>query len=384
MINLITRISVIGIASITAALIILLSAFNGIEGMIEKLYSEFDTDITIRPQYGKTFNEDRIDVENLANIKGVANYSRVLEEIVILKNEQKWVNAKLFGVDTSYLRIAKMDSHIINGKSYLYNNGKEYGLIGATLLDKLDGFIPEEFGYESIICYVPKKNIKVRPGSNPFRSRVIKLAGRFNYNREVNAEAFVIPLNLAQELLKSKGQISAIYIEAKDGVDNEMLKARIKEVVGESFIVKTNFEKNELIYKTSKSEKIIVLIILLFIFILAAFNLVATLTMLFLEKLPNISTLMSFGATKKMVFKIFFIEGILISFKGIVIGAILGYIVCYLQIKFAFISMPNSGGEAFPIQISISDGVLIIFLVSALSVLFSYLPVKYLAKKNLK
>ena len=146
--------------------------------------------------------------------------------------------------------------------------------------------------------------------------------------------------------------------------------------------MKTSYEKNELVYKTSKSEKLIVLIILLFIFILAAFNLVASLTVLFVEKLENIKTMLSFGASKKFLFRIFFYEGLLIAGKGILFGVLLGYFVCFLQIQFDFITMPNSGGEPFPIRISLKDGSVIILLVSLLSVILSYLPVKYLIKKN--
>ena len=384
MINLITRISVIGIAVITAALIILLSAFNGIEKMIENLYSEYDTDITIRIAEGKTFNESRIDLEKIKALDEVHLMTRAIEETIILKHENKWVNAKMVGIDSTFLAITEMNRHMVEGDPVLNEDGEFYGIIGASLLDKLDGFIPKNVGHESIICYVPKKNIRIRPGRSPFKTKVVKLSGRMNFNREVNAEAFVVPIELASDLMGTDDQISAIYIDAKEGVDNEDLKERIIPLVGKEFAVKTNFEKNELIYKTSKSEKVIVLIILLFIFILAAFTLVASLTMLFVEKIDDIATLRSFGATQRLTFNIFFIEGLLISFKGILIGAILGYLVCFGQIYLHFITMPNSGGEPFPMTVSWSDGLLILSLVGLLSVLFSYFPVKYLVRKNLK
>ena len=374
----------IGIAIITAALIILLSAFNGIEQMIEKLYSEFDTDITIRIAEGKTFNEKRIDLVELNAIPGVENLTRALEEVVILKHENKWVNANMVAVDSSFLEIAKMSQHMVDGKPIIQKDENEYGIIGATLLDKLDGFIPKNVGHETVICYVPKKNIKIRPGKSPFQTKVIKLAGRMNFNREVNAESFVVPLKTGRDLMEANAQLSAVYIDAAEGVDNEDLKERIKAVIGKEFVVKTNFEKNALIYKTSQSEKVIVLIILLFIFVLAAFNLVASLTMLFVEKIKDLDTMRSVGATKRLTFNIFFIEGLLISFKGILIGALLGYFICFMQTTFAFITMPNSGGEAFPMTVSFGDGVMILSLVAMLSILFSYLPVKYLIKKNLK
>lgn len=373
-----------GIAAITAALIILLSAFNGIEKMIEELYSEYDTDITIRPEVGKTFNERQIDFAALTSIEGVENYSRAVEEVVILKHEKKWVNAKMIGIDSSFLAITNMQEHLIDGKSTLNRDGYDYGIIGAGLLDKLGGYIPENVGFESVVCYVPKRKIKIGFGSNPFRTNLIRVAGRMNYNREVNAENFVVPIDFAKDLMLYEDHISAVYVDVDSKYDNEAVRDRIKELVGSDFVVKTNFEKNELIYKTSRSEKLIVLFILLFIFILAAFNLVASLTMLFVEKLDNIETMQSFGANKKFIFNIFFYEGLLIAGKGILFGAIIGYAICFVQLKYALLTMPNSAGEAFPIALSLFDGILIISMVSILSVLFSYFPVKYLIRKNVK
>ena len=125
------------------------------------------------------------------------------------------------------------------------------------------------------------------------------------------------------------------------------------------------------------------MIILLFIFVLAAFNLVASLTMLFVEKHEDIRTMSGYGANKSFLFQIFFYEGLLIAGKGILFGVLLGYLVCFLQIKFSLITMPNSGGEPFPMRISYIDGAMIIFLVSILSIILSYLPVKYLIRKNI-
>lgn len=383
MINLITRISVVGISVITASLIILLSAFNGIESMIEKLYSDFDTDITIRSTIGKTFPEDLIDYASIQKTSGVVNYSKAIEEIVVIKHEKKFINASLVGVDSSFLKIARMKNHMVDGNPFIEQNNKSFGLIGATLLDNLGGYIPENIGYEQVIIYVPKRDSKVRIGSNPFNTKLIDISGRMNFNREVNADKLVIPIKLAKDILNYQNDITAVYVDVDPSFKNEDVKANLIEILGSNFSVKTNYEKNELIYKTSKSEKIIVLIILLFIFILAAFNLIASLTMLFVEKKENIQTMISYGANKKTIFNIFFFEGLLISGKGILIGLFLGYGVCLLQLKSALLTMPNSGGEAFPINITISDGILILFLVSLLSLLFSYLPVRFLVKKNL-
>jgi lipoprotein-releasing system permease protein len=367
---------------ITAALIILLSAFNGIEGMIEKLYSDFDSDITIRSEVAKTFPESQIDFKALSTIEGVENSSKAIEEIVVLNHEKKRVNAVMVGVEESFLGFSKMDKHLVEGAGFLSKNDTEYGIIGASLLDKLGGFIPERVGYEEITVFAPKRDAKVRVGSNPFTTRRLSLAGRMNFNREVNAEKLIVPLSYARDVLNYSEDITAIYVDVKDGFENQSVKETIQQKLGKDFSVKTNYEKNELIFKTSQSEKLIVLIILLFIFILAAFNLAASLTMLFVEKKENVDTMISFGADKKTVFQIFFFEGILIAGKGIVFGLVLGYAICLAQLKWAILTMPNSGGEAFPIKLSLADGLLIVVLVSLLSFLFSYLPVRFLIKKN--
>ena len=384
MINLITRISVIGIMVITAALVILLSAFNGIEKMIEALYSEYDTDITIRVEKGKTFSEDRLDISLISDLEGVDNITRAMEEVVILKHEKKWVNANLVGVDSSFLAITNMKNHMVDGEPFIEKGGGVFALMGATLLDKLEGYIPENVGHESLICYAPKSDIKIRPGKSPFNSSQIKVAGRFNYNKEVNQEAFIVPLSYAREILQKPKSLSAIYVDVSPEYDNGVIQERLRSIVGDDFVVKTSLEKNELIFKTSKTEKIIVLVILLFIFILAAFTLVASLTMLFVEKRKDMDTLRSFGADRNLIFKVFFLEGIMISGKGILFGLILGYTICLVQLNFGLLVMPNSGGEAFPIALNLMDGLMIFGLVSLLSVLFSYLPVLYLVRSNLK
>jgi len=363
-------------------MIILLTAFNGIEMMIENLYSEFDSDITIHIAEGKSFNENRIDVEKLKSIDEIVSLSRAIEEVIILKHENKWINASMLGVDSSFLVMSKLAQHMVDGEPFLEKENKSYGLIGATLLDKLGGYIPE-YGSESLICYVPKRKIKIRLGRSPFKSKLVPVSGRVNYNKEVNASSFIIPIDLAKDFLDYSNQISAYYIDCEDDCNKEEVKAKVQNLIGLDFIVKTSYEKNELIYQTSKSEKVIVMIILLFIFVLAAFNLVASLTMLFVEKLDNIKTMVAFGANRRFLFNIFFYEGLLIAVKGILFGLLFGYLVCFLQIEFELVTMPNSGGEAFPMRISYKDGALILFMVSVLSVLLSYLPVKYLIRRNI-
>lgn len=347
--------------------------------MVEKLYSDFDPDITIRSAATKTFFGNQIDVKAIASTPGIVNVSQGIEEVVVLKHESKWVNANLIGVDQNFLRISKMASHMIDGFPVLKEEGQNMAIIGASLLDKLEGFVPAQ-GYETIQIYSPKRNMKMRLGTNPFETKRINIAGRMNFNREVNAEYIVVPLAFARELLSYSDEQTVVYVDVQNGLDNESVKLKLQKQLGEDFVVKTNYEKNELIYKTSQSEKVVVIIILLFIFVIAAFTLVAALTMMFIEKKENLGTLHALGADKSFIFKIFFNEGLLISFKGIIYGLTIGYAVCVFQIYARILTMPNSAGEPFPMRISISDGVLILSLVSGLSILASYLPAKFLLR----
>lgn len=378
-------ISVFGITVSTAALVILLSAFNGIEDMVIKLYTDFDPDITIRSTKAKTFNQDFIDFGAIQSVPGVKTISRALEEVVILKHEQKWVHAKMLGVDSSFLDMAKMEEHLIDGLPILYGGDESLAIFGAGLLEKLDGYIPSgDFSREQITFHVPLREGKIRPGRNPLNIRVVGVSGRVNYNREVNYQYTVVPYSLANELLQYDKDITAVFVSVEKGQNLQALKGKIQDYLGPDFEVKTNFEKNELIFKTSQSERMIVFFILIFIFILSSFNLIASLAMLFVEKKRDISTLYAMGANKRTIFQIFFFEGLMISGRGVLFGLILGYFVAFSQIYFGILEMPNSGGDFFPMKTTWSDAFFITISVSALGFLASYLPTKYLVEKNAK
>jgi lipoprotein-releasing system permease protein len=187
---------------------------------------------------------------------------------------------------------------------------------------------------------------------------------------------------LATSMLGYEKDITAVYVSVKSNADLEKVKEEIQNKVGDKFEVKTHLEKNELIYKTSKSEKLIVIAILVFVFILAVFNLVASLTMLYIEKKKNIWTLQSFGANESFIFRIFFYEGLLIAFKGVIYGILIGVTVCLIQIYGHLLVLPNTNNQPFPIELTVTDGLFVLTLVSILSIIASYFPVKYLVYKN--
>lgn len=380
--HLITRISIIGIAVVTSALIILIAAFNGIEKMIENLYSEFDSDIIVTPKSGKTFETNLIPFKQLSKFPFISSTSKVIDEIVVLRHEKKWVNARIYGVENQFLKMSNTENHLVDGVASFEENNLTLGLIGAQLLDKLEGYIPSRTGYESILCYAPKRNAKISPTSNPFNTQTIHLSGRLNYNNEINQNLLLVPIDFAKDLLGYNNELTALYIDLKPKKGLEDAKEKIQQLLGNNYVVKTHLEKNELIYKTSKSEKLILIAILVFVFLLAAVNLVASLTMIYIEKKKNILTLQALGASENFIFRIFYYEGLLIAFKGIIIGFIIGLTVCFLQYFFKIILLPHTIDQAFPIDFTFTDGILIFILVGILSFINSYFPVKYLVYKS--
>ena len=370
-----------GVMVISAALIIVLSSFNGIESMISELYTEFDQGVTITPSKGKTIFETQIPWTKLAKIDGIFRMSKGIEETVILRNEEKWVNATILGVEPQFLEMINIHNkdHLIMGRALLPGNNQEqndFGLIGAGLANNL-ALRNIKTEPDNIIIYAPKNDLKLKFGKNPFFQTAFNVTGVINYNKETNDAFIVANLSFVKNLLNLEGQITHIYIQPKSTIKNETLKLQIQELIGPNFVVKTNAQKNELIYKTSKSEKLIVLIILLFIFLLAAFNLVASITMIYLEKKDGVSVLKSIGLSKTSVFKVFFLEGVLIAGTGILLGFFLGLGICLAQLKYTIITIPGAG-IPFPVEVKITEilSVLIVLIITATA--FSFFTARYL------
>lgn len=350
--------------------------------MVERLYSDYDAPITVRATKGKTFTENPKIQAQIEAISGVKSVSRAVEEVVVLKHEKKWVNATMVGVDSNFLQTCKINNHTVDGFPSFGTNQAPFAIIGASLMDKLEAFQLPNGDYESILLYTPLRDARIGRSQNPFKSCRLLISARMNYNREVNAGQVMVPLDLAQTQLKYGSDITAYYVDVDENADRGEVKNLLEQQLGKTYTVKTAYEKNELIFKTSETEKRIVILILAFVFILAAFNLVASITMLYAEKKDDIVTLSCMGMQQKQVFQLFFLEGMLVAIKGIVIGLLLGVGVCLVQVFGAFLVMPNSGGEAFPIAFSAGDGLLILSLVVLLSALSSAIPVYFMVYKR--
>jgi lipoprotein-releasing system permease protein len=384
-INIISGVSVFGIMISTAALVIVLSAFNGIENLVINLFSTFESEVKIESVKTKTFNEQYIP-EEIYQVDGLVDYTKVIEEIIILKNDDMFIIGTVKGVEPSFLQMSNMKSNLLDGVSALSMGDQAVGLVGVGALERLGGYIYEsDFPQESFTIYSPNRNEKIsRRNVDAFTTSRIPIVGTFSFNNEVDESYLVVPLDYAAEILEYKNEISSVELDFEEGVDLDAKKQELQRILGPSFKVKTIYEQNELIYQTSKSEKWITTLLLAFIFFLATFNMVASITMLVIEKRDNMQTLYSLGAKKVQLQRIFFYEGLLINGIGLVLGLLIGYGICLLQQQVGLIRMEGSVVEFFPIKFKLNDLFVILSITVIFGLLAAYLPSKFLIKRIIK
>ncbi|MBL7899943.1 MAG: ABC transporter permease [Crocinitomicaceae bacterium] len=384
-INIISIISVIGIAISTIALVIVLSAFNGIEQLVIEINSAYEQDIRIESTSTKTFNRNYLPKE-VFEVEGLENATEVLEEICIIKNDDKFIIGQIKGVEPQFIEMSEMESHMKDGEAILEDEFGPLGVIGFLALINLNGYIAEgDMPYDDFTFYVPNREEKIKSGGiDGFESRKIAIAGVFAFNNKVDERVLVVPISYAAEALNIKDEITALEMSFEPGTDLEEKKIELAAMLGSGFKVKTHFEQNQLIYQTSQMEKWLIVLFLTFIFFMVTFTLVSSITMLVLEKQSNLLTIRAMGATKSQLQNIFFYEGMMINLAGLIFGLVIGYGICFLQQQFGFIMLDEEFGEAFPIHFKLSDLILILSITLCLGSVVAYLPGKFLIKRIVK
>lgn len=381
-INIISLISVFGIFISTTAMVIVLSAFNGIEGLVENLFSSFDPSIKITIKEGKTFKEDEIKLDQLTSIEGVYAVSKVIEEITMLKHGDQWITASIKGVDSNFFKVCNIRKAIIEGDTSLISHGFPQTIIGLGIQNKLQVSSDPRYS-NTITTYGLLRNKKLSKNNrNAFKPLMINVGGVFSINPEFDNQYIITSIDYAKNLLEYKNTITAIEIGLTENTQASDIKTQIAELIGDQFDVKTRYEQNELIFKTNQTEKWMVFLILGFILILSTFNIIASISMLLFDKQKDIKTLISMGATQQFIQRIFFLEGLFINLLGGIIGIVVGLGICLLQVKFHLVKLQNSVIDYWPIEIEINDLFMVFGTVLTIGVISSYLPVKYLIRKQ--
>ena len=380
-INIISGISISGIVVGTCALVILLSAFNGLEDWVVRLYNSFDPDIHIESKNSKFFKEDAISFDELKRIEGVTYVMPVIEENGLLHYRDAQYVCTIKGVGEEFKKMSGLDSMIINGSFDLHMGSSSAAIVGSGVAYSLSLSLGDI--NEPINIYVPKANASY--SLNPieaFHSGSIHPSGIFEVQPEFDTRYIIVPIEYARELFHREKTVSSIEIQLKKDVDVEQVIDKIKTITGESFLVKNRFQQHELLYKIIHAEKWGVFLILAFILLIAIFNVTGSLTMLIVDKSRDIRTLQSLGANWKTIRMIFFMEGMLISIIGMLTGLLLGLLIVILQDKFQFVLI--NGVDAYPVLIKKMDIVYISITVLTIGAIAAWFPAaRALSKRKL-
>jgi len=383
-INIISSVSVAGVATGTMALIIILSVFNGLEKLVTTIFNTFDPDFRITAAEGKTFAADPAKLKLLSNINGVSCYSLTIEENALLKYEEKQFIATIKGVDENYARVSNIDSSMWEGKFMLRSdNGRAWAVPGIGIAQYLG--IRISF-VNPILIYVPRRNADTDTDPDKaFNRDFIFPSGIFQVEQSYDSKYIYIPLDFARDLIEKPGLSSAIEIKLAGGVNADAVQKEIVKLYGSSFVVQNRFQQQELFYKVMQSERLAIFFILTLILIIASFNIIGSLTMLIIEKERDIEILKSLGADNNLIRKIFIIEGWMISIIGAAAGILLGFIVCWLQQRYGFIKL-NSDSlimNSYPIVLKLKDFIIVPATVLLIGYWAAWYPVRYLTKKYL-
>lgn len=383
-INVISLISIVGVFVSSCAMVIVLSGFNGLENLVEKIYNQHESDLTISPIKGKTFYDSDSIIQKLTTIEQIGFTSKIIEEVTMIKHGEKWTTAIMKGAERSYSKITNLDSSIIDGNGDFYSTFVSGSIIGVGIQNQLQVSCDDRFD-NTITVYGLLRNKKLSTqNKNVFNPKRISVRGVFNITPEFDNNYFIVSLDFARDLLDYTNELSAIEIGLKKEANLELVKKQIERLVGVDFQVKTKFEKNELLFKTNAAEKWMVFMILLFIFILSTFNIIASLTMLMFDKKRDISTLIALGATKKLIQSIFFKEGLYINLIGGMSGIILGAFICMAQYHFKLIQLENSIIDYWPVEVEATDLFYVLLVLLGIGIIASYLPTSFILRKHFK
>ena len=384
-INIISAISAIGMAVGTAALIIILSVYNGFDSLIRSMMSNVEPDLLITPATGKTFIPDDSTFDWIYDQPSVKNMCCVLEEQVFISYDGKQSLARAKGVDWVYEEESPLKDHMQDGEFKLHRGDVPLAAVGAGLAYEL-GISPRFLA--PIEIYFPTRTGRIslaNPAASIESVRVYP-SGLFSVNNDVDAELLIVPIEKMQELLEYEDEVSAVELRLTEDSQKDELKRLQKEIgarLGPGFRVKDRFQQNESLYKMMKYEKAAIFMILIFVIIIIAFNIFGSLTMLIIEKEEDIRTLRSMGAQESLIRKIFVLEGWFISLAGLAGGLVIGVGFAAIQQAFGIIKMPGHFVvQAYPIILSWSDILLTAVGVAAIGYLIALLPVALHSRKS--
>jgi lipoprotein-releasing system permease protein len=367
-IHLITGLSMLAIGVVSAALVILLSAFNGLEWKVIGMFDLLDPPLLVQPAEGKRQELSAEQEAALNQHPDLAGFSRVLEESVLFTYGTQQKVGQIKGIEPIFLEQVALDTLLISGSlPKPQSKGPAQTLLGQGLATSLGIRIGEPF--KQLVAYCPKSGgIDL---FQPFRDLSLKPSGIFFVPQESNETLALLGLEEAQKLTGSGKKISAIYLYPKSGADLIPVQEQVMQLLGEGWTVKNRLEQHALIYKILRTEKLAVFLIVAFIMLIASFNLMSVQTLLVVEKRKDLMVLWSLGAHAGMLRSIFTLLGTLVSFLGCIAGMLLGLAVVGLQALTGWYPL-NAAGEPYPVVVYFSDLALVFATVFSVGLLISW------------
>lgn len=388
-VNIISAISVCGVALATMALVCTLSVFNGFQEMVSSFFTNFDPQLKITINQGKVFDPNESRIKHMESLPEVEVWMPTLEENAMVRYKDRQLMVTIKGVGANFEQLTGIDSLLYGtGRFILQDEVADYGVAGAQILSQLGTGL--EF-VDPLEVYAPKRNVHVNianPAAAFNREHLHSpgltfLVGQDKYD----AHYVLTSMNFARRLFNYTNEVSAIEVKLKAGSNINKVKKEMQEIAGDRFSVKDQYEQQADVFKIMEIEKFISYLFLTFILIIASFNVIGSLSMLIIDKKENVETLRNLGADDKLITRIFLMEGYLITLFGTIVGILLGLLLCFLQQRFGLITLGTGENflvESYPVSVHITDILLIFITVLAVGFIAVRYPVTYLSKRLLK
>lgn len=388
-INVISGISVVGVAIATMALVVTLSVFNGFHDLVASFFTSFDPQLKITPVEGKSVVADDPVLTQIRQLPQIEVATECVEDqaLAIYKSRQMMVMIK--GVDDNFDQLTHIKEILIgDGDFCLHAADMDYGIPGIRLAEQL----ATGYSYDQPLhIYAPRREgqFDLTNPTEAFEEDDLYSPGvLFNVRQAKYDKNYIITsIAFARRLFDQQGMLTSLELRLKPGSNFERTKSEIKQLCGDRFTVKDRFEQQDDTFKIMKIEKFIAYIFLTFILMVACFNIIGSLSMLIIDKKDDVVTLRNLGANDKQITRIFLFEGRMISAIGAVIGIIIGLLLCWLQQRFGLVALGSSSGSfvinAYPVSVHPEDIVLIFITVLVVGFLSVWYPVRYFAKRLL-
>lgn len=382
-INVISLISVLGILVSSAALIIVLSVFNGMEEMIGGWFNAFNPDFEITLTEGKSFDINDFPTDKITSLPEVAAVDEVVSDLVLTTYGDRQELLRLKGVTPDYIARHQYGDMLVDGTFDFYRGEQPCAVVGniaaGTLMINLRS-------YDLLKIYYPKRTKKnLADPTNAFNTRYLYPTGVFATNTDNDRSYVLCPIEFVRDLMQYERQVTSVEVQLKNLNHYKKCQDKIQKIVGTDFKVKNKYEQEETLFKTMQSEKLIIYVILAFILLVAAFNIIGSLGMLILEKRSDTTVLRNMGAPANMIQKIFLYEGMLISFVGGIAGMLIGAVVCLIQQTFHIVKLGNGGNyliQYYPVSMHLTDFLWVGATILIISLITSSIPALTLKRAN--